>query len=129
MPEILVQRDNLDEASRRFEQARLDRPVFLNSIPKSGSHLLRNIMRMFVPVEQTYPADFIQWGNLQAHCQAFDPASPKLSWGHLFYADASRRSEKNVSAASLSRSARWRMRSSYLTTWQRAPSHAAALSS
>ncbi len=89
MPEILVQRDNLDEASRRFEQARLERPVFLNSIPKSGSHLLRNIMRMFVPVEQTYPADFIQWGNLQAHRQAFDPANPKLSWGHLFYADAS----------------------------------------
>ena len=89
MPEILVRKDNLDEASRRFEQAPLSQPVFLNSMPKSGSHLLRNIMRMFVAVEQTYPADFIQWGNLQAHRQAFDPASPKLSWGHLFFADAS----------------------------------------
>lgn len=89
MPEILVQRDNLDEASARFEQARLTQPVFLNSMPKSGSHLLRNIMRMFVPVDQQYSADFIQWGNLQAHRAAFEPTRPQLSWGHLFFADAS----------------------------------------
>ncbi len=89
MPEILVRKDNLDNANARFAQTRLARPVFLNSIPKSGSHLLRNIMRMFVPVDQQYGADFIQWGNLQAHRSAFDPASPKLSWGHLFFADAS----------------------------------------
>ncbi|QZH75494.1 MAG: hypothetical protein JY451_02440 [Erythrobacter sp.] len=89
MPEILVQRDNLDEANTRFAQARLMRPVFLNSIPKSGSHLLRNILRMFVPVEQHHAADFIQWGNLQTHLKAFDPAEPRLSWGHLFFSDAS----------------------------------------
>lgn len=89
MPEILVRKDNLDEANARFRQAALTRPVFLNSMPKSGSHLLRNIMRMFVPVGQHYAADFIQWGNLQAHRSAFDPAEPKLSWGHLFFADAS----------------------------------------
>ncbi|MEP2725617.1 hypothetical protein [Roseibium sp.] len=89
MPEILVQRDNLDEANALFAQARLAGPVFLNSIPKSGSHLLRNILRMFVPVDQQHAADFIQWGNLQAHRAAFDPARPKLSWGHLFFADAS----------------------------------------
>ena len=89
MPEILVQRDNLDEANAKFAQARLAQPVFLNSIPKSGSHLLRNILRMFVPVDQQHADDFIQWGNLQAHRAAFDPARPKLSWGHLFFADAS----------------------------------------
>ncbi|RIV85654.1 hypothetical protein [Aurantiacibacter zhengii] len=89
MPEILVQRDNLDEVAERFDRKPLEQGVFLNSIPKSGSHLLRNILRMFVPTDQTYTADFIQWGNLQAHRSAFDPASPKLSWGHLFFADAS----------------------------------------
>jgi len=89
MPEVLVKPDTLDAENRRFVQAPLRRPVFLNSVPKSGSHLLRNIVRMFVPVEQQYARDFIQWGTLQQHRQAFDPAQPKLSWGHLFLADAS----------------------------------------
>jgi len=89
MPEIWVQPDNLDAENQRFPQAPLRQPVFLNSVPKSGSHLLRNILRMFVPVEQQYAVDFIQWGNLAQHRRAFDPAEPKLSWGHLFLADAS----------------------------------------
>ena len=89
MAQVLVQRDNLDEANGRFVQVPLTSPVFLNSVPKSGSHLLRNILRMFVPVEQHYSEDFIQWANLQRHLAAFDRADPKLSWGHLFFADAS----------------------------------------
>lgn len=89
MPEILVRADTLDAENARFEQAALRQPVFLNSVQKSGSHLLRNIVRMFVPVGQQYAADFIQWGNLQQHRAAFDPRAPKLSWGHLFFADAS----------------------------------------
>jgi hypothetical protein len=40
-------------------------------------------------VSQHYTADFIQWGNLPQHRHAFDPAKPSLSWGHLFFADAS----------------------------------------
>src|SRR3546814_19427116 len=44
---------------------------------------------MFVPVDQQYGRDFIQWANLQQHRGAFDPARPMLSWGHLFLADAS----------------------------------------
>lgn len=89
MPEIFIQRDNLDEVGERFDRKPIEQGVFLNSIPKSGSHLLRNILRMFVPTDQTYGTDFIQWGNLQAHRAAFDPARPQLSWGHLFFADAS----------------------------------------
>lgn len=89
MPNVLVQPDTLDAENSRFSQMPLRQPVFLNSVPKSGSHLLRNILRMFVPVEQQYSRDFIQWANLQQHRIAFDPAHPKLSWGHLFLADAS----------------------------------------
>ena len=89
MPEIFVRRDTLDVENARYAQAPLRKPVFLNSVQKSGSHLLRNILRMFVPVSQQYSADFIQWGNLRQHRHAFDPANPKLSWGHLFFADAS----------------------------------------
>jgi hypothetical protein len=89
MPNVLVKPDTLDAENRRFQQAPLRQPVFLNSVPKSGSHLLRNIVRMFVPVEQQYSRDFIQWANLRQHLSAFDPAVPKLSWGHLFLADAS----------------------------------------
>lgn len=89
MPRITVRPDTLDAENARFAQAPLRQPVFLNSVPKSGSHLLRNILRMFVPVDQQYAADFIQWPTLQQHRHAFDPANPRLSWGHLFFADAS----------------------------------------
>jgi hypothetical protein len=89
MPNVWVQPDTLDTENGQFVQAPLLQPVFLNSVPKSGSHLLRNILRMFVPVDQQYRRDFIQWANLNQHRAAFDPNNPKLSWGHLFLADAS----------------------------------------
>jgi hypothetical protein len=89
MPVVSVKADTLNEENRRFGQTPLKQPLFLNSVPKSGSHLLRNIIRMFVPVEQQYSAQFIQWPNLQQHLQAFDPAKNYLSWGHLLFSDAS----------------------------------------
>lgn len=89
MPTISIKQDTLDAENRKFEQEALKQPLFLNSVPKSGSHLLRNIIRMFVPVEQQYQAQFIQWPNLQQHLAAFDKRRNFLSWGHLLFADAS----------------------------------------
>ena len=64
--------------------------MFLNSVPKSGSHLLRNIVRMFVPVEQQYQQQFVQWAQ---HASSISRRSIRrenyLSWGHLFFSDAS----------------------------------------
>ena len=89
MATIRVKPDTLDADTARFAPAPLAQPLFLNSIPKSGSHLLHNILRMFVPVEQQYRAQFIQWPNLQEHLAAFDPRRNFMSFGHLFFADAS----------------------------------------
>ncbi len=89
MPHITLQADTLDAEVVRFAPAPLTSPVFLNSIPKSGTHLLRNILRMFVPVDQHYRVQFIQWGNLQDHLVAFDPRRNLFSCGHLFFSDAS----------------------------------------
>lgn len=89
MAEIFMERDTLDALNAQFSQTPLRAPIFLNSLPKSGTHLLRNILRMFVPVEQQHQTDFIQWPNLAQNRRAFDPSAPKLSWGHLFLADAS----------------------------------------
>ncbi len=86
---IRLKPDTLDEENARFEQHRLPRPLFLNSVPKSGSHLLRNIMRMFVPVEDHFKDQFIQWGNLQQYKHAFRAETKMLSWGHLLFSDAS----------------------------------------
>ena len=86
---IRIKPDTLDAETSRFAPAALQQPLFLNSIPKSGSHLLRNILRMFVPVEQQYRAQFIQWPNLREHLDAFDPARNYLSFGHLFFTDGS----------------------------------------
>jgi len=81
---VTVKPDTLDEENRRFVQRPLDQPLFLNSVPKSGSHLLRNIIRMFVPVEDQYQSQFIQHHFFGQHLAAFDPSRNMLSWGHLF---------------------------------------------
>jgi hypothetical protein len=86
---VKIRPDTLDEDTRRFAPSPLRQPLFLNSIPKSGSHLLRNILRMFVPVEQQYRAQFIQWPNLREHLGAFDSDRNFLSFGHLFFTDGS----------------------------------------
>ncbi|MEP7210009.1 MAG: hypothetical protein ABI740_04150, partial [Alphaproteobacteria bacterium] len=89
MPRIVMRPDNLNARNAEFQQAPLKKPVFLNSVPKCGTHLIRNIMRMFVPVPQQYHATFIQIPELRRHMEAFNPARPMLSWGHLLFDDFS----------------------------------------
>lgn len=89
MPRVVARPDTLNERNSEFEQRPLREPVFLNSVPKSGTHLIRNIMRMFVPVGQQYHAEFIQYALLREHQAAFARAQPQLSWGHLLFGDDS----------------------------------------
>jgi len=89
MPVIQMAPDTLNLENLKFAQVRLGAPVFLNSVPKSGTHLLRNIVRMFVPVEQQYMDQAIQWPNLKQHLRAFDPRMSFMSWGHLLFSDMS----------------------------------------
>ena len=89
MPRVFAKSDNLNELNANFEQQVLKHPVYLNSVPKCGTHLLRNIFRMFVPVDQQYHKDFIQFPTLRQNLQAFDPIKPMLSWGHLLFSDDS----------------------------------------
>jgi hypothetical protein len=79
--------DTLDAENRRFAQQPLKRPLFLNSVPKCGSHLLRNIIRMFVPVEQQYAVQFIQQQIIMDHLGAFADERNFMSWGHLMFND------------------------------------------
>jgi len=87
MPRIIGKGDNLNELNANFTQRRLLEPVLLNSVPKCGTHLVRNIMRMFVPVDQQYHKAFIQLPNLREHQVAFSEVMPHLSWGHLLFSD------------------------------------------
>ncbi len=89
MPRIVAKADSLNELNANFDQQRLLEPVFLNSVPKCGTHLVRNIMRMFVPVDQQYHKAFIQHAILREHQVAFSEAMPHLSWGHLLFSDES----------------------------------------
>ena len=86
---VKLQPDTLNEENRKFEQRPLEHPLFLNSVPKCGSHLLRNIIRMFVPVEQQYDVQFIQHQIIKNHLEAFANPRNYLSWGHLFFSDVS----------------------------------------
>lgn len=87
MPKIVVKGDNLNALNANFAQVPLLEPVFLNSVPKCGTHLIRNIIRMFVPVKQQYHAAFIQHAIVRQHQAAFSQAMPHLSWGHLLFSD------------------------------------------
>ena len=88
MPRIIAKSDNLDSRNSDFIQDRLETSIFLNSVPKCGTHLLKNIIRMFVPVDQQYKSDFIQFPNLKENRGAFlNENKPVLSWGHLLFAD------------------------------------------
>lgn len=89
MATIKLKADTLDQDTARFNPPPIREPLFLNSIPKSGSHLLQNIIRMFVPLNQQYREQFIQWGNLKDHLHAFLPQFPFFSYGHLFFSDGS----------------------------------------
>jgi hypothetical protein len=87
MPTITIKPDTLNELNSRYSQSPLAHPVFLNSVPKCGTHLMRNIIRMFVPVAQQYHKAFIQHPILHQHLVAFSPEAPRLSWGHLLFSD------------------------------------------
>ena len=89
MPKISAKADSLNELNANFIQESLKAPLFLNSVPKSGTHLMRNIIRMFVPVGQQYHDAFIQIPILRQHIHAFDQNKPKVSWGHLLFSDDS----------------------------------------
>ncbi len=87
MPRIRTKPDDLNELNANYVQQPLLEPVFLNSVPKCGTHLMRNIVRMFVPVEQQYHKAFIQYPVLHQHRVAFTHVRPYLSWGHLLFSD------------------------------------------
>ena len=79
--------DNLDQLGQRFARAKLTTPVFLNSVPKAGTHLIRNIFRMFVADEQHWKREFIQHAILRHSLPAFSAQTPHVSWGHLLFSD------------------------------------------
>jgi hypothetical protein len=96
MPRVMVKPDSLNELNADYSQQALAAPVFLNSVPKCGTHLIKNIFRMFVPVAQQYHKTFIQYPLLKQHSAAFQPDPAYLSWGHLLFSDESAIALKNV---------------------------------
>jgi hypothetical protein len=88
--------DRLDDEVRRFEQRPLTRTAFLNGVPKCGTHLLRNIVRMFVPVEQHALREFIQIPNLEQYRGVLAKEHPQFSVGHMLYADPSAQALKHA---------------------------------
>jgi hypothetical protein len=85
--QVKLKPDTLNDENRKFTQKPLTHPLFLNSVPKCGSHLLRNIMRMFVPVEQQYSVQFVQHQIIMEHLGAFSDPRNFMSWGHLMFTD------------------------------------------
>ena len=93
---ILGKPDTLDEEGRRFDRAPLSEPLFLNSVPKSGTHLIRNILRMFVADAQHWRREYIQHPILSRSLDAFSQARPFISWGHLLFSDDAAIALKNT---------------------------------
>ncbi len=84
---INLKPDTLNEENLKFEHKPLQQPLFLNSVPKCGSHLMKNIIRMFVPLEQQYQTQFVQHHILREHLGAFSDSRNFMSYGHLMFSD------------------------------------------
>ncbi|MFN3523382.1 MAG: hypothetical protein ACK4YQ_14140 [Phenylobacterium sp.] len=86
---VISRPDTLGAEVQRFSHAPLRNTAFLNSVPKCGTHLVRNIVRMFVPTQQHYDREFLQIPNLEQHRAALSPQRPMFSVGHMLFADMS----------------------------------------
>ncbi len=87
---VMSRPDTLGPEVAKFRQEPLTQTAFLNSVPKCGTHLLRNIVRMFVPAQQHYDREFLQIPNLEQHkAAALSPQRPMFSVGHMLFADIS----------------------------------------
>lgn len=86
---VMSRPDTLGAEVVKFKQAPLRQTAFLNSVPKCGTHLLRNIVRMFVPAQQHYDREFLQIPNLEQHKMALHPQRPMFTVGHMLFADMS----------------------------------------
>lgn len=86
---IRMKADHLDDEAKNFEMAPVAAPIFLNGVPKCGTHLLRNIFRMFTPKEQQHSREFVQLALLGRNLDAFGNDPPKVSWGHMVFSDES----------------------------------------
>jgi hypothetical protein len=86
---IKMKADRLDDEAKNFEMAPVMSPIFLNGVPKCGTHLLRNIFRMFTPIEQQHRREFVQLALLRRNLDAFENTPPKVSWGHMIFSDES----------------------------------------
>ena len=76
--------DPVAAVHRRFTHQELPSRVFLNSVPKCGTMLLRNILAMFIPWEEIYWT-FITNNNLPQHQKAIQSPHYKFFTGHLDY--------------------------------------------
>jgi hypothetical protein len=86
---VAARPDTLGPEVSRYPHQRLRQTAFLNGVPKCGTHLLRNIVRMFVPTDQHYDREFLQITNLPQHISALNPGRPQFSVGHMVFADPS----------------------------------------
>ena len=77
--------------ARQFGGLPLKRPLFLNSIPKCGTLLLRNILLMFVQAKDIASDEFMQDHNLASFTEKCQAPTSNFLWGHLNYTEESAR--------------------------------------
>ncbi len=69
----------LDQLMLKFDRAPLETPIFINSVPKCGTLLLRNILLMFPPVDQV-PWRFVSNAEMPS---LFQSSGKKFFTGHV----------------------------------------------
>ncbi len=70
---------SIEELNQSFRQEYLKESFLISSVPKCGTMLLRNILVMFVPLEQIH-WPFLSQGDLAS---AFEIAQPNFFTGHI----------------------------------------------
>lgn len=79
--------NDLRTAVAEFTPISLTSPILINSVPKCGTHLLRNILLAFAGFDCVVTRDFVQSHSLSEYAGVFSTSPPALSWGHLGHGD------------------------------------------
>jgi hypothetical protein len=77
----------LRAALEPFPMQQLQRAIHVNSVPKCGTYLLRNVLLSFVGFASSDSLKFVENFNIRDRESSFAAESPKYTWGHVNHID------------------------------------------
>ena len=79
--------DDIDEYVADFDSPPLRERLVVNSVPKCGTHLIKNVVKMFVPADQQYGPSITHVNHVKPHEHVFTGEKKWMAWGHFAFTE------------------------------------------